>query len=53
MCVALEQGLALPEILHCGVSAAGDSISKDGTQFCTLDGMKRLLKQDIGLEKIE
>ena len=52
MCMALEKGLSLPEILRYGVCAAGDSISREGTQLCSLDGMRKLLEQDIALEKI-
>lgn len=52
MCMALERGLPLEEVLHFGAAAAGDSISREGTQLCTLEGFERLLKQDIGLTKI-
>ena len=52
MCMALERDLPLEEVLHFGVAAAGDSISREGTQLCTRDGFESLLKQDIGLTKI-
>ena len=52
MCIALEQKKDLPEVLRYGVAAAGDSISRDGTQLCTADGLRQLLKQDIGLRKL-
>ena len=52
ICYAMEQKKPLPEILHYGVAAAGDSISREGTQLCTSEGMNKLLQQDIGLEKL-
>lgn len=52
ICLALEQKRSLPEILQYGVAAAGDSISREGTQLCTAEGMHALLKQDIGLERL-
>lgn len=52
MCLAMEKNLTLPEILQYGVCAAGDSISREGTQLCTKDGFEALLTQDIGLERI-
>lgn len=52
MCLAMERGKTLPEILRYGVAAAGDSISREGTQLCTAEGMKKLLEQDIGLERL-
>ena len=52
ICMALEQNLPLEEVLHFGVVAAGDSISREGTQLCTREGFESLLKQDIGLKKI-
>jgi len=52
MCLALEQGLPPQEVLHWGVAAAGDSISREGTQFCTREGVEELLKQEIGLRRL-
>ena len=52
MCMALEQNLPLEEVLHYGVAAAGDSISREGTQLCTFEGFHELLKQDIGLRRL-
>lgn len=52
ICLAMERGKTLPEILHYGVAAAGDSISREGTQLCTAEGLQKLLRQDIGLEKL-
>ncbi len=52
MCFALEQGLPPREVLHWGVAAAGDSISREGTQFCTREGVEELLKQEIGLRRL-
>ena len=52
LCMALEQGCSLPDILHCGVAAAGDSISREGTQLCTFKGFRQMLKQDVQIQKI-
>lgn len=52
MCLALEQKLPLDEVLHYGMSAAGDSISREGTQLCTLEGFREVLKQDLGIQRI-
>lgn len=52
MCLALEQGLPPEEVLHYGMAAAGDSISREGTLLCEREGFLQLLKQDIGMEKI-
>ena len=52
MCLALEQNLPLEEVLHYGVAAAGDSISREGTLLCERDGFRQLLKQDIGMKRI-
>lgn len=52
MCMAIEEGKTLEEVLHCGVAAAGDSISREGTQLCTREGVQTLLKQEIGLQQL-
>jgi len=52
MCLALEQGLPPEEVLHYGMAAAGDSISREGTQLCEREGFRQLLKQDIGIKRI-
>lgn len=52
MCVALERDLPLDEVLHYGMAAAGDSISREGTQLCTLEGFREILKQDLAITKI-
>ena len=52
MCLALEQKLPLDEVLHYGMSAAGDSISREGTQLCTLEGFREILKQDLSIQRI-
>ena len=52
MCMALEQNLPLDEVLHYGMAAAGDSVSHEGTQLCTLDGFSEILKQDLGFKRI-
>lgn len=51
MCLALEREMPLPEILRCGVAAASDSVSREGTQLCTSDGFQRM-KQMMSPEKI-
>lgn len=45
MCLALEQGKSLPEILRFGVAAASDSVSREGTQLCTFSGFQQMLRQ--------
>ena len=52
MCLALEQGKSLPEILRCGVAAASDSVSREGTQLCTFSGFQKMLRQTMFPEKI-
>lgn len=52
ICMALEQNLPLDEVLHCAAAAAGGSVSREGTQLCTLEDFRKLLKQDIGITKI-
>ena len=52
MCMALEQGLPLDEVLHYGMAAAGDSVSREGTQLCTLEGFREILTQDLGIRRI-
>ena len=52
MCMALEQKLSLEEVLRCGVAAAGDSISHEGTQLCTLTGFRKVLRQDLLLNRL-
>ena len=52
MCLALEQKMSLPEILRCGVAAASDSVSREGTQLCTLTGFQRMLQKTVHLKEI-
>lgn len=52
LCMAVDEGKTLPEILHYGIAAAGDSISKEGTQLCTREGVEKLLQQDVALTRI-
>ena len=52
MCMALEWGLPLNEVLHYGMAAAGDSVSHEGTQLCTLEGFREILKQDLNIKRI-
>ena len=52
MCMALEQNLPLEEVLHSGVAAAAASISREGTQLCTLEGFRECFQQDIGIRRI-
>ena len=52
MCMALEKGLPLEEVLHYGICAAGGSISREGTLLCTQESFDELLKQDLGMTRI-
>ncbi|MCC6095238.1 MAG: PfkB family carbohydrate kinase, partial [Eubacterium sp.] len=45
MCMALEQGPPLSEILRYGVIAADGSLVRDGTQLCTRENFERFEKE--------
>ncbi|MBQ9336771.1 MAG: 1-phosphofructokinase family hexose kinase [Lentisphaeria bacterium] len=52
MCMALEQGLPLEQVLRCGIAAAGGSVSRDGTQLCTGEMFQSLLHQETAMRQI-
>lgn len=52
ICMALEQGRCLPDVLRYGVAAAGASVMQEGTQVGTKADFESLLKQDFSLQKI-
>ncbi len=52
MCFALERNMPLEDVLHCGIIAAGGSVSREGTQMCTAELFETLFRQDIGMRKI-
>ena len=45
MCVAMEKGLPLSEILRYGVIAADGSLIREGTQLCTRENFERFRKE--------
>ncbi|MGN0364301.1 MAG: 1-phosphofructokinase family hexose kinase [Bilifractor sp.] len=45
MCMAMEQGLPLSEILRYGVIAANGSLVRDGTQLCTRENFDHFEKE--------
>ena len=52
ICTAVQRGLPLNDILRYGVTASGASISREGSQMCTLEDFQALLTQDIAMRKI-
>ncbi|MBO7621015.1 MAG: hypothetical protein J6T06_10920 [Victivallales bacterium] len=52
ICTAVQRGLPLPDILRYGVTASGASISREGSQMCTLEDFQALLTQDINIRKV-
>ena len=51
ICLALQNSLPLSDVLRYGVTAAGASIAREGTQLCTLPDFQALLSQEIHLRK--
>ena len=45
MCLAMEKGLPLSEILRYGVIAADGSLIREGTQLCTKENFERFRKE--------
>ena len=52
ICTAVQRGLPLQDILRYGVTASGASISREGSQMCTLEDFQALLSQDINIRKV-
>ena len=51
MCLALEKGLPLPEILRYGISVTNGSLEREGTLMCTKEQFDRFL-QEVKVERI-
>ncbi len=52
MCMALEAGLPLPEVLRHGVCLAGATVATEGTRPGTRADFERLLQCDLQMEKV-
>ena len=52
MCIAMEKGLPISEMLRYGVSTAQGSLIREGTQLCTKEGFEHF-EQIVTVEKIE
>ena len=52
LCVALEKGLPLSEVLHYGVAMAGAAIATEGTRPGTKEDFDALLSQQIELQQV-
>lgn len=52
LCLALEKGLAPPEVLRYGVAMAGAAIATEGTRPGTKQDFERLLLTDIKMQKV-
>lgn len=51
MCIAMERGYDLREMLRYGVAAANASLIREGTLLCTKEDFKRMLSE-VKIEKI-
>lgn len=52
MCIAMEKGLPISEMLRYGVSVAQGSLIREGTQLCTKEGFEHF-EQLVKVKKIE
>ena len=51
MCLALEKGLPLPEILRYGISVTNGSLEREGTLMCTKEQFDRFLRE-VKVERV-
>lgn len=51
LCMALQEGLSLGEMLRCGVCVAQGSLIKEGTQLCTKEDFERF-QAEVTVEAI-